>query len=282
MNLFLTIKQHTSINSLCFLQDGRLVSSYENGPILIYNKDNYDIDIAIKDDFNDIVVCGLKDNKLASTGNNCIKIWSIDENKYMNLHILNTQSFCLGYLIEFEDGKLCSCSTDTINIWDNTHDYQCVKTLKDNNEISRVIETKNYFLSVCRDSDNYVIIWNKSTYEPVHKMENIYCWKGIAKLDDNTIIIGGYNELYIIDVSSFKLKNFKDDSIRAIHSICILKNGKILLGNSFGAILCFDYSSNEISSLNIISSRGIGFLIESKDDKLITGSYKGTIKIFTL
>ena len=54
-------------------------------------------------------------------------------------------------------------------------------------------------------------MWDKSTYQCNTVIDSIYCLsgEGLEKLKENTIILGGINELFIVDVLCFQSRYLK-------------------------------------------------------------------------
>lgn len=305
-----TINDITNTTSLCFLKDKRLVSA-GGKRIVVYQIKSYQPDIIIENpDDNVLSVCGLKNGNLASSGYKKIMIWEIKGKQYKNIRKLSGHSDLVYKIIELKNGKLCSCSYDTvIKIWDDK-DYKCIQTLTGHNGyIKSILELNNYLISTdnggddgCEyyqysndysyydgNDDNYVDktvksvrIWNKSINKCLKVIEGAYCCSsnGLSKLTDNEIILGGDGELFIINVSSFESKTVKKIDLGSIWSICVMRNNKVILGNDEGIIFCFDPLSTEIISTQRVHEKGINCLIEDEDNKLISSSDDHMINIY--
>ena len=139
----------------------------------------------------------------------------------------------------------------------------------------------NYIISISYEDDG-LRIWDRSTYESIKTIEDIkcYCSNGISKLENNKIIIGGENKIFILDVISFQYNSFQDQQLGWIQSICVLKNGDILIGNLEGEIIKFDLSSKQIIFKKKIHNERISCIIESEDNKIFSSSYDGNINVY--
>lgn len=274
------------IKSLCTLKNGRLVSCGER--IIIYKEVSYKADVVIEKahgDYSIWSVCGLTDGNLVSCGGDGdLKIWLIDENIYKILHTLKGHTGIVHKAIELEDGKICSCSFDySLKIWDNKNNYQCIQTLAEHcSAVLSVLEMNEYIISAGEYDDNSVIIWNKSTYESPEVIEGVYCCSnnGLAKLKDNKVIVGGYNQIFIVDALSSQYQTF-DEEIESIWCLYVMENGKVLLGNETGNIICFDTLSEQIVFTKKVHDGGITCLIDSKEKKLISSSSDNTINVYS-
>ena len=112
-----------------------------------------------------------------------------------------------------EDGKICSCSDDTtIKVWDN---YKCIQTLKGHNwVVNSIIEMNNCIISASYD-DSEMKIWDESTYQCILSIQDAFCnsSNGLSKLDDNTLILGGIDKLYFVDIETYEINKFQDKSL---------------------------------------------------------------------
>ena len=283
------IQQSDKINSLHFLKDKRLVSCSNNGIIAIYSLNTYQLDITIRNAHNDelgvLSIYGLENGNLASSGGKEIKIWEINRDEYKHLFTLFGHEELIYKIIELKDGKIASCSDDTtIRIWDNTNKHECLQILKGHTDYVRtILEMKNYIISAgyYYGFDNSVRIWNKSTYQCETVIEEVNCCSenAMSIFKDNTIIILGCNELFIIDIISFQYKILRIQTIIDGYSLNVLNDKKIILGNHQGIIVCFDETCTEIIFKNKVHNDNISCIIESEDNKIFSCSWDKTINL---
>ena len=290
LQIIKTIQHSHKINSLCFLKDGRLVLG-SDGRISIYNTytfESFTLSYYTEDTYS---VCGLKNGNLASAGSDRkIRIWEINGNNYKQIHTLEGHNYRINKVIELKDGKLCSCSDDkATKIWDNKTDYECIQTLKQRSAwVISVIEISDYILSASYDNgengDNSVIIWNKHTFECIKVVKGIYClWNnGLGKLKENEIVIGGRNEIFVLDTLSFQYKSFKNSRLGEILSIYVLREGLVLLGNNKGRVFCFDLLYNQIVFKQKLNLYDVLCIVKSENDEKFILSEGKMISIFTL
>ena len=272
-------KGEGEIFSLCLLRDGRLVSR-SNKRLVIYDRDTFQPHIIIKDSGNS--VCGLKNGNLASCDDNKIYIYEINGNNYILIHTLKGHTGKIWKIIELEDGRLSSCSEDrAIRIWNNESNYECIKNLTGHNDyVTSIIEINDYIISA--SDDNSVRVWNKYTFQLTQIFQDIHCFwnNGLSKLKENTIIIGGSSELFIVDILSFEYKSFKNKQLNWIDSILVLREDKILLGNLNGEIIIFDSLSNQIIYIQSIANKSITCIIKSEDNQIFSSSGNGSINVY--
>lgn len=282
LELIKAIKGDNQINCLCFLKDGRLVSCYYNG-IVIYNKQNYQSELRIQTG-SVFSVCGLLNGNLASGGDDkLIKIWKIKGSYYELNHTLKGHNNWVNKVIELEDGRLCSCSDDeTIRIWNNKSNYQCIQTLTKHGEIKSIVEINNYIVSSGDNRNMHVVIWDKHTYKLLKTIENVYCYSrnGLAKLRDNKVILGGLGEIFILDILSFQFKYFENRRTGEICSLCVLRDGRVLIGNREGLITCFDQITNQITFTKEGDHSSITCIIEDENNQIFSSSHNHIIYLY--
>lgn len=274
-----TIQEEEGIFSLCLLRDRRLASG---GPkkIAIYKENNYAIDFFIYDRATSL--CELKNGNLACAGNkdNDIRIWKIDGNNYQLVQSLMGHSKEVFKIIQMEDGKICSCSEDaTIKLWEN---YQCIETLKGyNRRVNSLKEMNDFLIASGNPVDKGVRIWNKYTYKCIKVIEDIYCcWmNALEKLQENTLILGGIDEIFVLDILSFKYTTFYHQ-IGPVYSICLLRDGRMLLGSYKGQIISYDYLSNQIISIQQTHRDILSCIIETEDNEIFSSSKDKHVNIY--
>lgn len=280
-----TFNYNDTVNSICFLKDGRLVSGTSNNEIIIHKLNGKTPNIIIKEDNFINTLCALENGGFASDSFKEIRIWEVNNKAYELKHKLIHPGGSIKKIIELKDGKLCSQSklAGTIIIWDNRENYKCIgviETYKDSLciTINSIIEIDKYIIAA---HNKNLVVWKKSTCEYVISFADIYCtWNNaLAKVDDNTIIIGGINELFVLDVRSFQHQAFHDKNFGSILSICALESNEVLLGNGKGEIICCDRESFHVLFKKKIHEGAVFCLVESEDNKIFSSSQDKTIKI---
>ena len=125
-------------------------------------------------------------------------------------------------------------------------------------------------------------IWNKHTYQCIQFIPRLYCCNnnGLSKLGENRIILGGRDELFVLDILSFQYQSFQDETLGVIYSILVLREDQILLGNNKGEIKCYNSLSNQIISTQSLHTNSVCCIIESEDKKIFSSS--GDIKIYEI
>ena len=175
-----------------------------------------------------------------------ILVWKITEDNYELIETIKGHTNYINKVIELKDGRIFSCSDDkTIKIWE---DYKCVKTLRGSAEsILSIIEIEHFIVCACLKDDT-LRIWDESTYECVKILKDVMCcWSEnvLSKLNDNTVLIGGEDIIYSLDIKSFEINVNDDYSFEGVMCIHVNRNGLLLIGNRGGEIIYYDLSSKK-------------------------------------
>ena len=280
-------KPRRSIFSICLLKDKRLVTGGGFDSIEVYNR-SYQPQIDINGKYNSEVqsLCVLRSGELLSAGAfGEIKVWIINEDDYHLIRTLKEHTNTVAKVIEMKDGKICSCSYDkTIKIWDN---YQCIQTLKALTYwVVSIIEMNNFIISSSYSSSGNgdLRIWDESTYQSITAIQNVHCnyCNALSKLNDNTVIVGGRNVITLVDIKTYQINHFQDQSLGLIKCLYVNGNRLVFIGNDDGEMLCYDSSSNQIISKNKFHEDGINCMIQSEDNQFISCSYDDTINIYKI
>ena len=281
-------KPRRAIFSICLLKDKRIVTGGGFNSIEVYNR-LYQPQFYINGKYNSEVksLCVLRNGELLSAGAfGEIKVLIINENDYHLIRTLKEHTGTVFKVIEMKDGKICSCSYDkTIRIWDN---YECIQTLKAHTyRVVSIIEMNNFIISSSYSSDNgdgELRIWDESTYQSIAAIQDVHCYysNGLSKLNDNTVIVGGINVITLVDIKTYQISQFQDQSLGLIKCLYVNGNGLVFIGNDEGEMLCYDSSSNQIIFKSKFHEDGINCMIQSEDNQFISCSYDDTINIYKI
>lgn len=286
-------EREEEINSLCFLNDKRLVSCSREKTINVYSLKAYRPEIVIKNahDWSISSVCGLKDGNLASASEK-IKIWEIKDTTYKLLHTLSGHTSSINKLITLENGNLCSCSSDkSIKIWKNKKDFKCIQTLnKHIGYVMSVLEFKGFLVSVGSSFDNSVNVWSKggnSEYSLTKSIDSVYAYtrNGLSKFSETKIIVGGKQEIFVIDLMSLKLTGiYRIGKLEGSFCLLTLEDGNVLIGNKIGYLFLFEGGSMNPIFFKRFHNNSVNCLLQTqdKDRDVISCSSDGRIFIYKL
>ena len=277
-------EDNNAINSICLLKDKRLVSGGKYGLIMVYSHSYPQIQIKNAHDNGIYSLCALRNGDLASSsGDGMAKIWRIGENDYKLIHTLIEHTSMVMKVIELEGGRICSCSAEgEIMIWDN-NTYQSITTIKAHTDWTMsIIEMNDSIISVSLNEDTTLRRWNKSTYECIQIIQNVCCcWcNALEKLNNHTVLIGGEDELFIVDIKSSEVKQLEDNTLGRVIFFRLIRNDLVLFGNQKGKICEYNPISNEIISKFKFHNHQIMCLIGSEQNRLISCSSDRTINIY--
>lgn len=179
------------------------------------------------------------ENKLISCSRDTTMIiWEKKDKNYNNI-----KSIIIGYsydnsnIIQINENKLVSSSTDYITFFDIKNNFNEIKKIED---IS----------------------------------SNSYC-NSMTMFNENILIIGGMDfGIYLIDTNNYQVIS-KPLQNNTIYSIIKLTNGNILVGDSSSSLIEYKYDNNnfiEIKSKSIEELDIITGLIEINDEVIISYS----------
>lgn len=273
-----------SVNSLCLLGDKRLAVCTESRVISIFNLETYEADVLIKDSHEEAVlsICEMKNgNIVSSSSDKTIKIWEIIGKEYKLVSVLEGHSSSVTSVIQLQDGRICSCSEDsTVRIWDV---FGNVKVLKGHiYGVCSVLEIEDHIVTT--SEDDTMRVWNKSYLQCEAVLVDIYCYssKGLCKLKNDTLILGGFKFLSIISVALLQPKVIKCKTLGNITCLSILEDATVLIGNEHGVLLCFSPVTSQVVFKKNLYNNQISCLTGNKKESLIVLSHNDSVDIYNM
>lgn len=214
------------------LKDGRLLSSGKDGTLFIYNKDNYEIEISIKEHKDGISSCTqLNDERIVTCSkDHTIKIIKLtNDNKYIVESTLESHDNEVFKAIELKENEIISISSDfTMKIWDlNT--FKNTRTIV-NRYCDNVLKVNENEFATASMETKKVKFWNLNNYELITEIDGIFpsdCCQSMCLVEKDILLIGGVLRMYSIDVKQHQL--IKEFTIQGmIWSIQKTLDGNIL------------------------------------------------------
>ena len=282
-------KHEQNINCLLLLKDNRLASCGCDSKIIIYKEKTYIIDLIIEEHFDDVnYITQMKNGNLISCGEDQrIKIIKLFEKTYEVEHTLYLSNPVF-FIVESEDDYLISCSKG-ITFWkkNKENNYETLKCLKDYcSNIYYIIEFKKNFFAFCSYNDKifdyYNFIDNKSEFS-LNNIDNNPWFASMIKLNERLIVIGGKNNMTIIDMICYQIQLVveTDDSIFCLHKL----NDDYLISGDIGKINLYyikdgewiKSSENKKVSFTVLSS-----IIKINSHQIAMASDDNVIKIYNI
>ena len=302
---------------ILLLKDGRLAFAIYDGlnSILIYNTENYSIDLEIDNLDNKV-----KDLIQSKTGNIIISLISgfilvikLTSTSYEIIQKINAHNQTLEKTIEIKDGRLISCSDDKkMKIWKyNNNQYileniLCLKMpmkeevyidqpglrccnffssceYSDFYRIDNILELRNNIIVSTPNIEGPIIFWNIKKFELICQIKDFYIdlLLHLKKLSNKLFILGGVKYLYLFSSLKYNLINkFEINTI--CRSICCLPDGSILTGHKDGKMRQYSLINNELKFVGEKKYHNdwIIDIIQLKEDLIISSSDDKTNNIY--
>ena len=280
------------VTSICLLKDNRLASASCDKVIHISDINTFEVKIILRGHKGGIyhVTQLLNGYLMSSSADKTIKLWEINKRFYQCIKTIKGHSHWVFKGIELSNSFLATCSHDhTIKIWKGSHPYNCLKTLKEHEDsVYSILELKNKKILVSSGSDWKICFRKLKSFKCQKIISGIECcWSSgnLSELINGRIIVGGYDVLSIINVSSYQIEStISLDLNNIIGSINLMTNlfdGTILCGCEKGQIIQIEIY--EFKTLKIMNSAHLGDIygiILLEDGRLITCSADNSIKVW--
>ena len=220
---------------LLLLQDKRVASCSSEKTIRIFNPSNdYHCDQVIKRHREGITsICELEDGTIVSCSYD--KSIIIDDYTIKNAH----ESY-IRKVITLPNNRIASCSWDhTIKIWKSDPPYSDtpIKVLKGHSSyVNSILYIKERDILISASYDKTLRLWNMSTYQCVTVIQEEFSYDLLYSIDNNQIILNGYD---ILNIDKCMIEK---GPIRktAQHVSCIkLRDNKTFLGGCSKGKFCF-------------------------------------------
>ena len=299
--LIKTISEHENhVSKVIILNDLRLCSSSFDGTIKIFDKDNYNVLLIIKE-HNFIInyISQLKNNKLISCGDDKIIIIYnlLPENKYEIFQKLlghKTQVFKVLESEIFNNTLYSSCNNGEIFLWEKKElndKYFLnlrIKCEDDKYSINDLIENKNRKILIgnCYPSKIvYIFNLNNNEFNCIKQFKFEYYPGQIYLITKDILAITGGENIYLFNLENYEnFSSFKGENW--ISTFYTLKDGTFLIGESDGVEhLYYDNKNNKLILLEGIKNKdnfwGVASIVENNKNDLIFGLRDRKIRIWS-
>ena len=292
---FNTLNYHSDVvNQIILLKDGRIASSSNDKSIIIYNQD-FSVQLQIKNFDSEVlnIMQGSNDYIFASLYSGNISFFKLNsKNFFTKILNINAHKDKVRKIIELKDGRYVSCSGDnTIKIWKFINNNLITdKIIYDNNIINSLSSIEevndNEIISTPINENGSIIFWNINEGKIISQINDIacvFCWNLLKKISNNTFIVGGAREIYLI--KDYKLiDRIQIELQREIYSICYLNNGNILTGHFNGYIKYWNFNNNKLKYIDEkkFHQTSIRVISQINDNSILTGSDDITINLIKI
>lgn len=279
---------------LCILRDKRIMSSSNDCSIRIFNENSFECDLIINENNEGVIfVSQLKDETILSCSyNKDIKIYKlIGLFDYQIVQKLTKHNNFVFKVIQLSSNEnLISVSQDeTVKFWRKFEEkYIHIDSIHDNIFFQDIIEINNNEIAVSSSKLELIIFYEIENKKEIFRLNSIKCyfWNNILKkLNNNFLLVGGYDEFYIVDCIEHELKLKIKNNNCDVTSILVLNENDFLIGDFFGNIQLFKYKNNQcklISNKQNAHFNEIYSMINYDSKFILTSSEDYYIKIWKI
>ena len=290
LTLVQRVKEHKHhITCIILLKDGRVASSSQDNTIKVFtmNKNTLSCMMSIDNNKNYVnYLCELDDLCLVSCSADMkIFFYRLSKDDYEILGEIDAHSNNIWKIVKMSDNRIASCSFDhTIKIW-NTKTYKLISTLEGHKKpVYSILYLKNNKLVSGTFEEQSLRFWNVTNYKCEREINKVQCFtnNSMIELNANTIAVGGYNNICIVNSNSYQIEcRIINSKLNYIESFLLLKDSNLLCGTQEGSIILLDTKKRAIEYERDEVHRGaVNAMINIGRRYIITGSKDTWINIW--
>ena len=290
------ITKHTeAVNSICCLEDGRIVTGGEDKKVLIWSKNFERIDLALLDHARPIkLVKLLNDGRLAVGGYQNVKIYN-NLNNFKLSCVLKEISNNVIDMIHLEDGRIITASYREIKVFNMTwnNQYKDGKPIKEHTSWVNALIKLNGKRFASGSEDKQILIFDYNM-KLIRRISCKFQISALCNKFNNNIIYDEetYNNFYVGDYEgriylyNFSTQNFltvseNDQHNSRINQIIQLYGANYCTIAQESKIIIHDADFNPIQSIiNNEKNKIVNCIAQQTDGKVITGNQLGQISIY--
>ena len=289
------INHSDAINSICCLQDGRIVTGGEDKKVFIWAKTFDKIDLALLDNPKPVkVVKTLNDGRLVVGGFQTLKIYNNLNNFKVSCLLKDISNNVLD-LINLDDGRIICGSYREIKVFNMTWNslYKDGKSIKEHSSwVTSLIKLNGKrFASGSEDKQILIFDYNMKI---LRRIMNKFSISVLCNKLNNNIIYDeeNYNNFYIgdydgrIHLYKFSTQNLitvceTDQHNSKINAIIPLYGGNYCSVAQESKIIIHDGDFNPIQTINNNDqNKSVNSVVQLYNGKLITGNQLGGLNIY--
>ena len=232
-------KNDNSMNPIFQLKDGRLLFCLGDGTLNIYNMDNYEIALSIKEHSEGFLSCiQLNDGRLVTySQDHKMKLIKLTEDKgYEVISRIELDDDYPIKVIEIKNNEIMAITKKKIiKVW-NLDNLQNTKNFEENCDDILLLNDEVFVTSSL--ANKCIKFWSLNTYENIKTINDLKLTDSKQSMyifEDNILCIGGCNKFYFIDIKNYEIINVFDIS-GLVTSV-----KKSFVGN----FICSIYNSNK-------------------------------------
>ena len=274
----ITLENSKGICVIKLLKDNRFAAGLCEGKICVFSQQDYKLQFQIpahEDLIINLIEFKQKDFLISCSKDCYFKFWKIIGNEYFLLKQIIGHKSCVENIILLKNGLYCSCSFDkTIKVW-HPETFACLKTINIPNYSKCFIEINNCLVPFVFDYAIYFYDINHQ-FECIGTIKKIDCYspKGMVKISEKKFVIGGYENLYIIDAIAIQIEAIIKAHNDTIWALLYLNDGTLLTSGNDKSIKQWDLLNYKCLSVkNNASQTGIMTIEMLKDQVLVSSSY---------
>ena len=273
-----------SIQTIIKLNDGKYAVCGYDESITIFNR-NFDKILSIPVGASVNSICQLENGQILSCSEKDIKFWTVSDSTYVCDHTLETDHLRLiNHVVPITKDRIVSVSYDGLaKVWENKAPYGCIATLaKHEYSVYAGIQIKGEERLITGGEDDMICIWDLEKYQLQTIIRNVEC-KGrnaLLQINQDQIIIGGRNEIKIVDISSYQIiKEVKNQSFDSVYGLMAVNDHLFIFGTNLGDIGIYDKRLDTVEMKRFHEKAVLGFA-KVTNNRFVSCSYDNRIKMF--